>query len=238
MQKAENDASCKMFSGIGRLSEKRLHSCLKYYFDLNPDNHEVKIGKNIVDVKNENGIYEIQTQSLQRLCGKLDKLLDNEKVNVVFPVPYKKYIAWISPEDGQVGSFRKSPKTGRYSDALFEVGKLRKYMFHENFNLILMLININEYRLLNGWSKDKKRGSVRIERVPTELIDSKTIDKREDFLILIPEGLPNQFTAKDFKKASRFGTYRSSLALNTLKELGFVKHINTVKRNYIYELTV
>ena len=30
----------------------------------------------------------------------------------------------------------------------------------------MLLIDIEEYKLLNGWSYDKKRGSVRYDRIP------------------------------------------------------------------------
>jgi len=38
-----------------------------------------------------------------------------------------------------------------------------------NIRFKFVLVNMEEYRLLNGWSRDKKKGSTRYDRIPTDL---------------------------------------------------------------------
>ena len=60
---------------IGTLSERVTHRVLKYYFEPDPNFHEVKYLGSVADIKNSDGIIEIQTKGLDRLRGKLHKFL-------------------------------------------------------------------------------------------------------------------------------------------------------------------
>ena len=114
--------------GIGTLGEKTLHAVLKYYIEPDPYFHEVSVGGKVADVYNEDGITEIQTRSLERLIKKLPPLLERANVRVVFPLPYRKWLAWVDPSTGEVSRRRRSPKTGRLYDSLYELAKLKKFM--------------------------------------------------------------------------------------------------------------
>ena len=48
--------------GIGTLSEKSVHSVLKYYFAPDEKYHEQKIGTFVADICIDGEIYEIQTK--------------------------------------------------------------------------------------------------------------------------------------------------------------------------------
>ena len=84
--------------GIGTLGEKTLHSAVKYYFQPDPDMREVPVGPFVADALVDGGVVEVQTRSLYRLCPKLEYFLAQGKATVVYPVPAKKTVVWISPE--------------------------------------------------------------------------------------------------------------------------------------------
>ena len=94
--------------GIGTLSEKVLHKILKHYIEPDESCHEVKILGSVADVKNGEGIFEIQTRRLSALRPKLEKFLKDYKVTVIYPLPYEKYITLIDGESGEFLSRRKS----------------------------------------------------------------------------------------------------------------------------------
>ena len=81
-------------------------------------------------------------------------------------MPYEKYLSWIEPETGDITSRRKSPKRCSVYDAMFELYKIKAFLKNQNLKVTLLLIDMEEYKLLNGWSYDKKRGSVRYDRIP------------------------------------------------------------------------
>lgn len=79
-------ASPRAESGIGSVSEGSLHHFLKFYFEPDADLHEVGVGRYFADIRNEDGILEIQTRALYRLKPKLDAFLPLDAVTVVYPV--------------------------------------------------------------------------------------------------------------------------------------------------------
>jgi hypothetical protein len=211
--------------GIGTLGEKTLHSILKNYLEPNTGNHEVKIGNYVADIINENGIIEIQTGGFQKLRKKLEFLLNLNTVTLVYPVARTKWIIWIDKETGETTKKRKSPKKGTSYEVFFELYKIKHLLANENLRLKILMLDIKEYRNLDGWSKDKKKGSTRYERIPTGLVDEICISSVSDFSKLIPVDLPDIFMSKDFKKVSGLSIKSSQTALNILNHLGVVERI-------------
>lgn len=208
--------------GIGTLGEKTLHAVLKYYIEPDPYFHEVSVGGKVADVYNEDGITEIQTRSLERLIKKLPPLLERANVRVVFPLPYRKWLAWVDPSTGEVSRRRRSPKTGRLYDSLHELAKLKKFIREEGFSVKIMLIDMEEHRNLDGWGNGGKRGSSRNERFPLRLESETDLTRPEDYRVFLPEELESPFTIKEYAKASKV-TYRSAAAgVAILREAGIV----------------
>lgn len=220
--------------GIGTLSEKTLHAILKNYFEPDKSRHEVKIGTYIADIATENGITEIQTRSFDRLRGKLSEFLEQTEVTVVYPIARTKYLRWINPETGEMTEKRKSPKTGRFCDAFGELYKIKPLLTHPRLHICLMLIDMTEYRNLNGWSKDKKKGSSRFERIPDFLADELTIHSVADYSLLIPQSLSENFTAKEYAKAAHITVKIAQKGLNILKYVGAVSHSGNRGREFEY----
>ena len=208
--------------GIGTLGEKTLHAVLKYYIEPDPYFHEVGICGKVADIYNENGITEIQTRSLERLIKKLPPLLEKEKVTVVLPLPYRKWIAWIDPATGEISGRRRSPKTGSVFDSLFELGKLKKFVRNENFSVKIMLIDMEEHRNLDGWGNGGKRGSSRNARFPLRLESETYLKRSEDYRVFLPEDLSSPFTIKEYAKAASINYRRASAGVALLREAGTV----------------
>ncbi len=221
--------------GIGTLAEKLLHKTVKFYIDENPEYHEVKHLGAIADVKNGQGIFEIQTRSFAYLLPKLRRFLENGHVTVIYPIISEKNIYWIDKETGSAGAPHKTTRVGRASDVLYEASALRELIPHENLTVRVMLIRADEYKLLDGWDATRKRGAKRLECIPTGLCDVIDLSSREDYLALLPP-LPERFTAKDFSKALRLRGRRASYSLGLLKQLGII--IQTDKRGnaFIYKI--
>jgi hypothetical protein len=221
--------------GIGTLGEKTLHAVLKSYFEPNEAYHEIKAGGFVADIVSDSGVIEIQTRSFDRLRKKLGKFLELVPVTVVCPVVREKQIVWLDPESGEASERRKSPKTGKYPDALREICKIHSFLGHENLTLCILLLDVEEYRLRDGYANGGKRGSTRYERIPTALIEELYLKEKSDYAALIPPALPKSFTAADFRRAVRFGGMSASFALKLLCELGLCEKVGQRGRAYVYE---
>ena len=222
-------------SGIGTLGEKTLHAILKSYFEPSESFHEIRVGNFVADIADENGITEIQTRQFNKLRKKLDYFLSITNVTVVYPVAAEKWILWIDEQTGETTKRRKSPKQGRPFEILHELYKIKSYLCCPSLRFCIVMLKVEEFRLLNGWSSDKKKGSTRFDCIPTELVDEVRITDPKDYEKLIPENLNERFTSKDFKKMSGLSLSRSQTALNVLYSVGAVKRVGRQGNLYFYE---
>ncbi len=222
-------------AGIGTLSEKTLHAVLKRYFAPSTGDREIKIGRYVADIVGENGIIEIQTQGFDKIRGKLTAFLDCARVTVVYPIAATKWLCWVDRETGVVTKKRKSPKTGTVYDAFFELYKIKQLLSHPNLSVCLVFLEIEEYRYLDGWSRDKKKGSSRCERLPVDIVGEITLNHTKEYINLIPESLPKPFTTKDFSKAAKLNLSSAQLALNVLHHIGAVNRTGKRGNLYLYE---
>ena len=222
-------------NGIGTLGEKTLHAVLKHYYESDEANHEIKVGTFVADIVTADQIIEIQTRSFDKLRRKLTQFLEIGPVIVVYPMPHTKWLLWIDEQTGEVTKRRKSPRQGRVQDVIFELYKIKSYLNHPNFRLHIAMVDLEEYRYLNGWSKDKKKGSTRCDRVPIALAEVIKIHEIDDYRIFIPEALSLQFTSKDYSTATKASLSTSQTTLNILHHLGIVKRVGKQGRSYLYE---
>ncbi|MBQ3553022.1 MAG: hypothetical protein IJA35_07770 [Clostridia bacterium] len=225
----------KAASGIGTLREKTLHAVIKRYIEPDMSRHEVKTAFGIVDIMAANRhIFEVQTRKLHLLTKKLSGLLNSHSVTVVYPIAHKKLLSWIDPITAEASKPRKSPKTGSFFDALRELYSLKPLLLNENLHIRLMLIDIIEYRLKNGWGNGGKRGSELYERIPTALYGDVTLSFPLDYKLLIPKELSQEFTAIDFSKAAHISLSSAQRGVNLLCSIGVIECIGKLKRSNLY----
>ncbi len=223
--------------GIGTLSEKTLHAVLKLYYEPDEDKHEVAMSGYYADIYNDKGIMEIQTRQLNKLRDKLSVFLQDYHVTVVYPLPFNKWLSWVNPDNGEVQGRRKSPRHFTEYDAFYELYKIKSYLKNPNLSINLVLMDMEEYKLLNGWSYDKKRGSTRYDRVPVGIRRIVKFDRIEDYMQLVPADLKEDFTVKDFAMAAGVSVEASRYTLNILNYLEIVKRTGRVKNGYVYNVT-
>lgn len=221
--------------GIGTLGEKTLHAVLKHYFEPDPSFHEIKCGTFYADIFNAEGITEIQTRSFNVLRRKLDFFLDLGSVRIVYPIAAIKYLRWIDPETGALSPPRKSPKRATACECFYELYKIKPYLTHPNLHLCVLLLEIEELRLKNGWSADGKKGSSRFERIPLQLMDELRITHPADYAQLLPASLPDRFTTADLRKHANLSLSKAQTAANVLHSVGVISPCGKAGRAVLYE---
>lgn len=222
--------------GIGTLSEKTVHTVLKHYYAPDEEMHEIPIEHYVADIYTGMEIIEIQTRAMNRMRKKLEVFLPLYPVTIVYPIPRQKWLFWIDEETGEVSQKRKSPKKGNVYQAFIELYKIRPFLAHPNLRLRLDLIDMEEYRLLNGWSRDKKKGSERYDCIPTAFVEEICINDIRDYMQLIPYELPEQFTAKEFAKCVKIPAGLAGTVLLIFYDLKLVNRVAKSGNSYIYEV--
>lgn len=223
--------------GVGTLGEKSLHAVLKRAVEPDLGCHEIRVGTYIADVLNENGIFEVQTRSLFKLKPKLQAFLQDYPVTVVYPILARKDILWLDGETGALSEKRRSPGTGGFSKALPELGPLKPFLLEEKFTLLLVLLAAEEIRYLNGGGENKKRRATRCELIPTAFLQEKRLCTAEDYKELLPEALPEAFTALELGKALKLPKAKASAAANVLAFTGAIEKTGLAGRAYVYKRT-
>lgn len=237
LKEEKNDYKLKY--KIGTLSEKNLHAVLKQYFEPRIENQEIKIGRYVADIVSENKIVEIQTRAFNLLRKKLDAFLALEgitELTVVYPIAKTKWLSWIDKDTGEISKKRKSPKIGKIHDSFLELYKIKQQLTNPKLSFCFVLLDITEYRYLNGWNIDKKRGSSRCERIPNEIEDIVCIRSVNDYIKFLPESLPSRFTSKDYAKHTKLNLKSSQTALNVLNYVGAVKRVGKLGNMHLYEI--
>lgn len=141
---------------IGELSEKGVHNGLKNYLEPDKSKQEIQVGRYVADIKNENGIIEIQTKQFHKLVDKIEYYLNlGIPVKVVYPLEVERYI---------VRSYgtRKSWYKGVVQDSLYEMYCLIKYFDNDLFTFSIIEVVVNEHR--NENNNKTKRELVQIVR--------------------------------------------------------------------------
>ncbi len=235
-----NQALAKILSrehenhGIGTLGEKTLHAVVKNYVEPDEDYHEVPLEGYVADVYRDGHVYEIQTANFNTMRDKLRAFLPLYRVTIVYPVPATKWLRWIDEETGEITDRRKSPKKGTPQAVFRELYRIKMFLKDPNLSIRILLIDVEESRLLNGWSADRKKGSCRYDRIPVGLVEDIQMDCPEDYRMLVPVELET-FDSKEYAKASGLTVNRARTALNVLYDLGAVKRVDKRGNSYIYE---
>ncbi len=223
---------CK--TSIGTYGEKSVHAILKRYVQPDTRFHELPVAGFIADVCFGDEIYEIQTAHFYSLRKKLDAFLQEYQVTVVYPIPYVKWICWTDPNTGEVAERRKSPKKGRAQYIFPELYRLRNYLQHPKLRFCIMLLDMEECRLLDGYGEQRKKHGTKHDRIPLRLERELWLCQPSDYRQLLPEGLPEAFTAKEFAKAAGVPLKTAQTGLLILTDLDIVKRIGKAARSYLY----
>lgn len=222
--------------GFGTLREKTVHAVMKLYYEPDEDYHEVPIEGYIADIYTGGRIIEIQNGNFNKLRPKLAAYLPLYPVMVVLPIPHHKWVVWMDEESGELSKKHKSPVTGTAYHAFPELYKIKQYLGHPNLSFAFPLLDMDEYRLLNGWGKNKKRGSSRYDRMPLALFDEVLIERKEDFTQFVPYELEEPFTIKEFAQSAGIHRDLASVAVPLLMHMGILVRVGKRSREYIYEM--
>lgn len=210
--------------GIGTLGEKTLHATLKLWLDENVTHHEIPLPNGCVaDIFDGERVTEIQTANFSGFRRKLERLLAEYPVTVVHPIVRDKRIRWIDPTDGESTEPRRSNRRGSFTDAGKELIYILPLLGHPNLTVRLVLLDVEEHRLLDGWGNGGKRGSHRAERLPRALCDTLTLKEASDYAALLPPSLVSPFTAAQFGKSARLQGRNLQGTLKVLLSVGVLR---------------
>lgn len=226
----------KLRDGIGTLSEKTTHAVLKDYMDSNPAHQEQPLAGYVADIYDGSAVVEIQTKAFYRLRKKLETFLPVAPVTVVHPLQATRYLNWVDPDTGEITGRRKQHSKPKPWDAMEELYGIKTLLKEPDLHFHFFFLNWEEYRLLDGYGKDRKVRGTKVEKVPVSIEAELLLDKPEDYRQFLPKNLPKTFTSKDFKKAAGIPQKTAQTTLNVLNYVGIVQKVGKDGRLVTYEV--
>ena len=220
--------------GIGTYREKKLHLILKNCFEEDPACQEVPTAGFIADIRRGDEITEIETAGFSGLCPKLAAYLPDYRVRLVHPLAGKKYVSWIDPETAEISPRRLSPKKESAYDLLFELVRILPYVRDPGLRVLGPVLEVEEYRLADGWGRGGKRGSHRYERISADLCGIIELTTDDDYRRFIPDSLPDAFTVRAFSEAARIGERKARAVMKVMERRGVLVPLGKAGRAMLW----
>lgn len=218
------------------MTEQTLHEQLKEYYARETGDVESVLGDYRVDVIRGNLLIEIQTRSFSSIREKLGKLVKEHNVRLVHPVPYQKWVIRLDRNENMV-SKRKSPKRGRVEEVFRELVYMPKLLADPNFELEVALVNIEEFLIDDGkGSWRRKRWSIHDKKM-INLHERHLYHTPQDFLRLLPETLPAEFTTRMLAKESKLRINLAQKMVYCLRNMEVIQQTGKKGRTHLYSVS-
>lgn len=228
-----------LHGSVGTQNEKLIHAVLKNYYVPVSDSQEIRIGRYFADAVSDEGIFEIQTRKLYALRDKLTDFTQAVLVNVVHPVEVSTRTVYIDGKTGEVIEETKFRAVNQRLKLYEELYSMRDHLANDRVTVILPKLRTEKRVICPGAKKPELRSrsakkKCTIIRVPLELTEEVRIPLPDGLRMWLPEGLPEQFTKKDFCAAAN--EPYSSLRLEVLRAAGIIEKVGTQGRYYVYSI--
>jgi hypothetical protein len=215
-------------SQIGTLNEKPLHEALKRWYAQPGDLFEVPVDGFYADIVRGGLLIEIQTRNFSSIRRKLEKLVVNHPVRLVYPIPREKWITKPGEDGSGPVSRRRSPKRCAFEDVFWELVRLPELLDHPNFSIELLLIEEEEVRRYDGVLGWRRRGWVTDERRLLRVVDRRMLNTPADAQAFIPETLPEPFSVTELATATSISIKLAQKMVYCLRKMGCL--VQTGKR--------
>jgi len=218
------------------VTEQTLHEQLKEVYARETGEIESTLGDYRVDVIRGDLLIEIQTRSFSSIRKKLGDLAGEHRVRLVHPIAYQKWIVRLDKNGKQV-SRRKSPKRGRVEDIFYELVYMPKLLSNSNFELEVVLVDLEEYWIDDGKGSWRRRRWSIHDKKMLELRERHLFTSPEDFRRLLPESLPTEFTSRILAKEAKLRIRASQKMLYCLHKMDVVSRNGKKGRSYLYKIS-
>jgi hypothetical protein len=206
------------------LNEKPLHEALKQWYAQPGDMFEVPVDGFVADIVRGDLLIEIQTRNFSAIKRKLEKLLVDHPVRLVYPIPREKWITKMKlTDDGNIPvSRRRSPKHGSFEHVFEELIRLPDLLKNPNFSIELLLMEeeeVRKYDVVRGW---RRRGWVTEERWLLRVVDTRMLSSPADLHAFIPGNLAEPFSVSELATATNVSKTLARKMVYCLRAMGCV----------------
>jgi hypothetical protein len=223
-------------SSIGVMREGPLHAAVKQLLARPGDRFEVTVGRWVIDLLRADGeLVEVQTGGFGALAPKLDALLDEHRIRIVYPVAAERRIVRID-EHGQATSIRRSPKRASALEVFDKMVAFPSLLTHPNLTIEVLLLREDHVR---GMRPTVLRGRTRDpgQRRLVGVLDRIELRDIGDILALLP-GLPLEpFSTRELAAALGCSTLLAQRTAYCLRMISVLQPAGKRGRSPLHRLS-
>ena len=215
------------------MGQTSLHESIKQWYSKPGDQLEAWVDGYLIDIVRGELLIEVQTGNFSSIKSKVRDLLRTHVVRIVHPLVINKWIIRVDAH-GKRMSQRKSPRKGGLENIFLELIYVPKIWQSPNLSLEVLLIDAEEILIDDGkGSWRRKYWSIYDKRLIT--INAREIFRKPtDFLRLLSNKLPDEFTTNNIAETSRLTLNIARKMAYTLRKMGVIEEIGKRGRATLY----
>jgi hypothetical protein len=209
-------------SNIGVLREGPLHAAVKALLAAPGDRLEVPVGRFVIDLVRADGeLVEVQTGGFAALGPKLDGLLDDYRMRIVYPVAAERRIVRVD-DDGEIRSVRRSPRRTGFVEVFDRLVAFPSLVSHPHLTVEVLLLREDHVR--RGQPvRARRRTRDPGERRLVDVLDRVELRTPDDFLTELPPLPPDSFTTRELAELLGCSLLLAQRAVYCLRMMGVVE---------------
>ena len=217
------------------MPETSLHSSIKDWYTLPGDRLEVKVGNFIIDIVRDDLLIEIQTKNFSAIKRKLQSLVRDHSVRLVYPIPVKKWIVRVAESNREVISRRKSPKKGRLVDLFDELLRMPLLITEPSFSMEVLMIEEEEIRCKDGRGSWRRKGVSIKDRKLLHVVERAKFSKIADFLRFLPHDLDLPFSNRSLAESAGLPVRQARRMTYCLRKMGAIKKVSKNRNELLFK---
>ncbi|MBS7614559.1 hypothetical protein KEJ18_02340 [Candidatus Bathyarchaeota archaeon] len=217
-------------------NESSLHSAAKAWVAKEGDKFEVLVDGFVVDIIRGDLLIEVQTRNFSAVREKLQSLVKNHSVRLVYPIAAEKTIVHVN-ENGKVVRRRASPKKGQLIDLFDELVRIPHLVREKNFELMVLVTKEEETRCNDGRGSWRRRGiSIRDHHLKG-VVGSFQFKHVDDYRCFLPKNLVQPFTSRQLSQHLDVSLRLARRMTYCLREMGVLKIEGKIRRALLYKIS-
>jgi hypothetical protein len=213
---------CADVSNIGVLREGPLHAAIKALLAGPGDRLEVPVGRFVIDLVRADGeLVEVQTGGFSALGPKLDGLLDQHRMRIVYPVAAERRIVRVD-ENGEIASVRRSPKHAGVLEVFDRLVAFPSLLTHPHLTVEVLLLREDHVR---GTQTARRRRRTRDpgDRRLVDVLDRVELRRPDDLLTAMPPLPADPFSTRELATLLGCTVLLARRAVYCLRMMGLVE---------------
>ncbi len=188
------------------------------------------LGGFVIDIQRGDQLIEIQTGAFAAMGNKLDRLLGDHRLLLVYPIAVETRL--VRPDRRP----RRSPKRGSVYQLFDELVSIPTLIDHPNLTLEVALVKIDRVQQPDPRARRGRGGYRTVDKVLTELVDTIRFETATDLARLVPHGLPDVFTTADLAACGPFDRSTAQKMAYCFVPLGVFEQTGRTRAGYHYRL--